>query len=103
MVMKLSVSGKGEINCKLTPLGEQKIRLYLQTLKTQRVKIINAGLDTAEDYELPTFEDIVADIPVWFGYDMFENEYCNGWGVTDNLNADFPLCLSFGKHIVEAD
>ena len=25
-------------------------------------------------------------------------EYCNGWGVTDNYNADYPLYLKRGVH-----
>lgn len=73
----------------LTNIGEEKVLHYLAELRAKRKEILDAGKDTADETELPTIEDILADI-----YSFEENnEYYNGWGVTDNYDSDYPLRL----------
>ena len=79
----------------LTKKGRSEAKRYIKEMKAKRKEILDAGLDTADDTNLPTVEDIQADINL-FGVDA-ENEYYNGWGVTDNYDTDYPLCLKYGE------
>lgn len=74
---------------KLTQTGERKVKFYIKTLELKRKEILDAGKDTADETNLPTIEDIIADI------EAFEEngEYLNNWGVTDNYDNDFSLWL----------
>ena len=78
---------------KLTQTGERKVKFYIKNLKSKRKEILDAGKDTANETELPTIEDIIADV------EAFEEngEYLNNWGVTDNYDSDFPLWLERGE------
>lgn len=85
--------------CVLTPIGEQKIRHYMQELAAKRKEILDAGKDTAETVELPTLESILSDIEIFYGEDGFQ-EYCNNWQVTDEYDSDYPLQLRMGYEII---
>lgn len=79
---------------KLTELGKQEVNTYIREAEAKRKEILDAMIDTADDTWLPDEDDILMDI------EHFEEdgEYCNGWGVTDNYNADYPLYLKRGVH-----
>lgn len=79
---------------KFTELGKQEINTYIREAEAKRKEILDARIDTADDTWLPDEDDILMDI------EHFEEdgEYCNGWGVTDNYNADYPLYLKRGVH-----
>lgn len=82
----------------VTKEGLSKISDYISELEAKRKEILDAGLDTAEE-PLPTAADIINDIQ--FAYDAEFKEYCNGWGVTDEYDADRPLQLELGKDFVK--
>lgn len=79
---------------KLTELGKQEVNTYIREAEAKRKEILDARIDTADDTWLPDEDDILMDI------EHFEEdgEYCNGWGVTDNYNADYPLYLKRSVH-----
>lgn len=79
---------------KLTELGKQEVNTYIREAEAKQKEILDARIDTADDTWLPNEDDILMDI------EHFEEdgEYCNGWGVTDNYNADYPLYLKRGVH-----
>lgn len=79
---------------KLTEQGKGECKRYISELKAKRKEILDAGLDTADETEIPTIEDIESDIS-W--QDVIEDDYYNNWGVTDNYNGDYPLGLELGK------
>lgn len=79
---------------KLTELGKAEVNTYIREAEAKQKEILDARIDTADDTWLPDESDILMDI------EHFEEdgEYCNGWGVTDNYNADYPLYLKRGVH-----
>ena len=79
---------------KLTKLGKAEVNTYIREAEAKRKEILDARIDTADGTWLPNEDDILMDI------EHFEEdgEYCNGWGVTDNYNADYPLYLKRGVH-----
>jgi hypothetical protein len=100
---EIDIDGMGNrIECVLTPLGEAEVRDYLQKLAAKRKEILDAGKDTADNTNLPTEDDIISDIETWFGTDGLPH-YCNNWDVTDEYEADFPLCLYLGHEIVTVE
>ena len=86
---------------KLTKNGKKLVKDYISELKAKRKEILDAGIDTA-DFPLPTEKDIVADINLCgINYDDPDDPcYYNGWGVTDNYDADYPLLLKLGRDMV---
>lgn len=76
---------------KLTKKGQMVAKLYIEELEAKRKEILDAKLDTDDETNLPTIQDIEADIN-FIGVDE-EGDYYNGWGVTDNYNADAPIGL----------
>ncbi len=80
----------------LTELGKQEVDTYIREAKAKRKEILDAGIDTAEETQLPDEDDILMDI----AHFEEDGEYCNGWGVTDNYDADYPLYLKRGVHYV---
>ena len=77
---------------KLNENGIRKAEAYIKELEVKRKEILDAGKDTADDTNLPTVADIQADLNDW-GFDV-QGDYLNGWGVTDNYDADRPLSLT---------
>ena len=54
--------------------------------------------DTADDTILPTTKDIESEIEIFIDED---GEYYNFWGVTDNCNSDYAICLKLGIDFME--
>jgi len=85
---------------KLTELGKSEVDIYLRELAAKRKEILDAGIDIASYTELPTIDDILMDIAHFIEPN---GEYCNGWGATDNYDADYPLYMKEGFHFVEVN
>ncbi len=85
---------------KLTDHGLKEITNYIAELKAKQKEILDAGLDTADDTDIPTVEDIMSDIP-----DMIDEDgdYYNSWGVTDNYDADNPILLQQDKDFIMSE
>lgn len=84
---------------KLTEQGIEVCENFIAECNAKRKEILDAGIDTADETNIPTIEDIESDINA-FGVDE-ENYYFNGWGVTDNYNSDYPIGLELGIDFVE--
>ena len=90
---------------RLTKDGKQRVSDYISELKAKRKEILDAGKDTADETELPTEQDIVDDLE-FIGLDFDDRDgayYCNGWGVTDNYESDYPLLLKLGRDFEEVN
>ncbi len=85
------------VEYELTETGLDNVQQYIKELKAKRKEILDAGKDTIEDTTLPTEDDILADIND-LGVDE-DGEYYNGWAVTDNYDADYPLLLKVGRDL----
>lgn len=83
---------------KLTEHGKELCEMYITELKAKRKDILDAGIDTAYETELPTVQDIENDIN-W--QDVVEDDYYNGLGVTDHYDSEYPLGLKLGEDFVE--
>ena len=87
----------------LTKEGERRANEYIRELEAKRKEILDAGKDTAEDTHLPGKDDILSDI-AFTGIDWDDPDgpcYVNGWGVTDNYDADYPLRLNLGRDFTD--
>lgn len=84
---------------KLTEHGEKITKNYIAELKAKRKEILDAKKDTADKTVLPTIDDILLDV-LFMGLDN-NDEYYNGWAVTDNYDADYPLLLKLGRDLIE--
>ncbi len=84
---------------KLTLKGKANVNLYIRELEAKRKEILDARKDTAENTNIPTIKDIEDDVNL-IGVDD-EDEYYNGWAVTDNYDADYPLLLKVGRDLEE--
>nr|WP_297765850.1 hypothetical protein [uncultured Butyrivibrio sp.] len=82
---------------KLTLEGKANANLYIRELEAKRKEILDARKDTAENTNIPTLEDIEDDVN-FIGVDN-DGEYYNGWAVTDNYDADYPLLLKVGRDL----
>lgn len=77
---------------KLTEEGISKCESYLAEMKAKRKEILDARKDTADETSIDlSLEDLLYDA-LSFGIDEYGLAY-NSWGVTDNYNMDYPLCL----------
>lgn len=83
---------------KLTKQGIEKCEQFIAECKAKRKEILDAKIDTADDTLLPTVEDIENEIEAFI--DEY-GEYYNFWGVTDNYNSDYTICLTLGKDFKE--
>ncbi len=83
----------------LTEKGRKEVHNYLEELKAKRKEILDAGLDTAEDTNLPT-EDEILEALLDVGFDE-DGEASDSWGVTDNYDSDGPISLTLGLDVVE--
>ena len=84
---------------KLTTEGIKKYESFISECKAKRKEIIDAGIDTAYDTNLPTLEDIESDID-YIGIDP-DGYYYNNFCVTDNYDSDYPICLALGIDFIE--
>lgn len=85
----------------LTEQGRKECERYIKELEVKRKEILDDELDTAEETNIPTVEDIVSDLNNGVGVDD-EGDYYNGWGVTDNYEADRVLGLELGNDFIKA-
>ena len=83
---------------KLTKQGITKCERIIEECNAKRKEILDAKIDTANDTILPTIEDIESDIGTFIDED---GEYYNNWGVTDNYDSDFHICLTLGIDFTE--
>lgn len=84
----------------LTEAGKKKVAWFINECAAKRKEILDAGLDTADDTNLPTEEDIVSDLNYGVGVDE-GGDYYNMWGVTDNYDYDLLIGLSIHEDFVE--
>lgn len=89
----------------LTEAGRKKVEIFIRECEAKRKEILDAKIDTADDTELPTVEDIVADLnDIDLDIDIDGSaEYYNGWGVTDSYDSDYPLSLELGIDFVKEE
>lgn len=83
----------------LTDTGRKNAERYIKELEAKRKEILDAGKDSADDTPLPSVDDIIGDVN-FIGIDE-DGEYYNGFGVTDNYDADYPLLLKLGRDLEE--
>lgn len=84
-----------------TPIGRLKACHFIRVCEVKRKEILDAGIDTADETELPTAQDILDDVNTSVGLDE-ENEYFDSWGITDHYNSH-PLSLFVGEDIILTD
>jgi len=84
-----------------TETGRANAENYLAELAAKRKELIDAGKDTADDTIPATLADIICDVND-LGVDD-EGEYYNGFPVTDNYDADYPLLLKLGRDLCKVD
>lgn len=84
-----------------TPIGRLKACHFVRECEVERKEILDAGIDTADETELPTSQDILDDVNTGVGLDE-ENEYFDSWGITDHYNSH-PLSLVVGEDIILTD
>ena len=94
------VKASTDVEYVLTEEGLRKVRQYVKELDAKRKEILDAGKDTIDETPNPvTVEDIEDDIN-FTGIDE-DGEYYNGWYVTDNYDADYPISLMLGVDFIE--
>lgn len=86
---------------RLTAEGKTKAQRYIDELLAYRKEILDAGLDTADNTPVPTFEAIECDIDEF--EDEEEDEYYNCWGATDEYTLNEALCLKYGEDYLESE
>ena len=84
-----------------TPIGRLKACHFIRVCEVKRKEILDAGIDTADETELPTAQDILDDVNTGVGLDE-ENEYFDSWGITDHFDSH-PLSLVVGEDIILTD
>ena len=86
----------------LTKIGKEKVEMFLTECAAKRKEILDAGIDTVNETNIPTEEDILSDLNSGVGVDE-DGEYYNGWGVTDHYDSDSVLRLSINEDFTEVD
>lgn len=81
--------------------GYRTVKRFIAECAAKRKEILDAGIDTADETELPTAQDILDDVNTGVGLDE-ENEYFDSWGITDHYNSH-PLSLVVGEDIILMD
>ena len=84
-----------------TVSGYRTAKRFIAECAAKRKEVLEAGIDTADETELPTTQDILDDVNDGVGLDE-DNEYYNCWGVTDHFGSQ-PISLIVGEDIVLAD
>ena len=62
----------------LTNTGKEKVDWFIKECAAKRKEILDAGIDTAYETELPTEKDIVSDLNCGVGVDE-DGDYYNGY------------------------
>lgn len=81
--------------------GYRTVKRFIAECAAKRKEVLDAGIDTADETELPTAQDILDDVNTGVGLDE-ENEYFDSWGITDHFNSH-PLSLFVGEDIILTD
>ena len=81
--------------------GYRTVKRFIAECAAKRKEVLDAGIDTADETELPTTQDILDDVNEGVGLDE-DNEYYNSWGITDHYNSH-PLSLVVGEDIILTD
>lgn len=81
--------------------GYRTVKRFIAECAAKRKEVLDAGIDTADETELPTSQDILDDVNTGVGLDE-ENEYFDSWGITDHYNSH-PLSLVVGEDIILTD
>lgn len=84
-----------------TVSGYRTAKRFIAECAAKRKEILDAGIDTADETELPTAQDILDDVNTGVGLDE-ENEYFDSWGITDHY-ISHPLSLIVGEDIILAN
>lgn len=89
------------MRCVFTFNGYWTAKLFIEECAAKRKEILDAGIDTSDETELPTAQDILDDVNEGVGLDG-DNEYYNCWGITDHFDSQ-PLSLIVGEDIILSD
>lgn len=81
--------------------GYRTVKRFIAECAAKRKEVLDAGIDTADETELLTTQDILDDVNEGVGLDE-DNEYYNCWGITDHYNSH-PLSLVVGEDIILTD
>lgn len=81
--------------------GYRTAKRFIAECAAKRKEILDAGIDTADETELPTAQDILDDVNTGVGLDG-ENEYFDSWGITDHYGSH-PLSLVVGEDLILTD
>lgn len=84
-----------------TPTGRLWVCRFIRECEVKRKEILDAGIDTADETELPTAQDILDDVNVGVGLDE-GNEYFDSWGITDHFSS-YSLSLVVGEDLIVTD
>ncbi|WP_270368267.1 hypothetical protein [Eubacterium ramulus] len=83
----------------LTSYGKENVEIFIDECAAKRKEILVAGIDTAEETNLPSEEDILSDLNCGVGVDE-DGDYYNRWGITDHYDSDTPISLRYGIDFV---
>ena len=81
--------------------GYRTVRRFIAECAAKRKEVLDAGIDTADETELPTTQDILDDVNEGVGLDE-DNEYYNCWGITYHYNSH-PFSLVVCEDIILTD
>lgn len=81
--------------------GYRTAKRFIAECAAKRKEILDAGIDTADETELPTAQDILDDVNTGVGLDE-GNEYFDSWGITDHYSSH-PLSLFVGEDLFLTD
>lgn len=84
-----------------TPKGRWKACHFIRECEVKRKEILDSGIDTADETELPTAQDILDDVNTGVGLDE-GNEYFDSWGITDHYSS-YSLSLVVGEDLIVTD
>lgn len=84
-----------------TVSGYRTAKRFIAECAAKRKEILDAGIDTADETDLPTAQDILDDVNTGVGLDE-ENEYFDSWGITDHYSS-YSLSLVVGEDLIVTD
>lgn len=84
-----------------TPKGRLRVYHFIRECEVKRKEILDAGIDTADETDLPTAQDILDDVNTGVGLDE-ENEYFDSCGITDHYSS-YSLSLVVGEDLIVTD
>ena len=90
---------KKDLDYVLTSYGKEKVKTFIKDCAAKRKETLDAGIDTADETNLPSEEDILSDLNCGEYIDE-DGDYYNGWGVTDHYDSDAPISLRYGIDFV---